>query len=1090
MKTFGEVKMFESPLIIPTYEVYPPDKNPLFLEKRVYQGSSGKVYPLPVTEKISDDKVDKSYHAITLENDYLKVIILPELGGRIQRALDKTNNYDFVYYNHVIKPALVGLAGPWISGGIEFNWPQHHRPSTFSPVDYTLISNEDGSKTVWVSEIDKMYGTKGMAGFTLYPNKAYIQITGQVFNRTDMPQTFLWWANPAVPVNDHTFSVFPPDVHAVMDHGKRAVSSFPIATGEYYKFDYSEGIDISRYKNISVPTSYMAYHSDFDFVGNYDESSNSGLLHVADHHINAGKKQWTWGNSDFGQAWDRNLTDEDGPYIELMTGVFTDNQPDFTWLKPYEEKSFTQYFMPYKGVGSVKNATINALVNLELGDNKACITVYTTSTFEDACILLYLNNKIIFEHRETLTPMQSLKLTTALSESSLIGMHLVVQDSKGTILVEYTPTKKELQPIPAPADPLLAPSQLHSTEELYLAATHLEQYRHATFEPSDYYLEGLKRDPSDMRLNNGYGLLQYRRGNFKEAHELFCQSVKKNEWKNPNPYYGEAYFNLGLSLLKLNQPDKAYDAFFKATWSGETQSAAFYQLACLDFKKKSYTACLESINKSISKNQSNMKSRHLKAALLRILAKDNLAFLNESLALDPLDTGLLYELSQTTHNLSSWKETMRDSLNNYLELSLDYIQMGLYDDALIILSNCLISSPLIAYYTAYIYTLLGDIQKVITYCEQGELASPDYCFPNKLSEIIILENVITLYPKASFAHYYLGNLLYDKKQYEKAISHWETSLARGSSFSIVPRNLSLAYFNKRNDSAKALKMIEKAFKLQPSDARLLLELDQLTAKLGYSNEVRLERLEKFMSITIQRDDLYVEYITLLNNTGQFEKAFACIMNRKFHAWEGGEGKISRQYVYNLIERAKLLLSTTKPTQAIELLAQSLSYPLNLGEGKLPNTQDNITHYYLGAAYDMLGNSQEAQKYYQLASIGMQHPESMMYYNDQPADTILYQGFAHDKLGNLSKAKSCYHRLISYGEQHLFDEVTYDYFAVSLPDTMIYEDNISLRNEIYCHYLIALGHLGLGNHVLAKKHFTKVLELSPSHQGAIRHIGLL
>ena len=257
------VQVWEEQVIIPTYPAAAPEKSPLFLENRAYQGSSGRVYPLPVTEKISDEKEDVAYHAIYLENEYLKVMILPEIGGRIQRAYDKTNGYDFVYYNHVIKPALVGLTGPWISGGIEFNWPQHHRPSTYSPADYFYQEHEDGSATVYVSEIDKMYGTKGMGAFTLYPGKSYIEIKGQLYNRTDMPQTFLWWANPAVPVNQHTYSVFPPDVHAVMDHGKRAVSTFPIATGEYYKYDYSEGIDISCYRNIKVPTSYMAAGSTF-----------------------------------------------------------------------------------------------------------------------------------------------------------------------------------------------------------------------------------------------------------------------------------------------------------------------------------------------------------------------------------------------------------------------------------------------------------------------------------------------------------------------------------------------------------------------------------------------------------------------------------------------------------------------------------------------------------------------------------------------------------------------------------------------------------------------------------------------------------
>lgn len=343
-----EARVWEEEVVIPTYEVGKPDKNPMFLEKRVYQGSSGKIYPYPTTQKISREKTDHVWKAVYLENQYIRVMILPELGGRIQRAYDKTNNYDFVYYNEVIKPALVGLCGPWISGGIEFNWPQHHRPTTFSPVDYALRDNGDGSKSVLVNDVDRMYGTKEITTFTVYPDRAYLEVRGQLYNRTPFPQTFLWWANPAVSVNDSTQSVFPPDVHSVYDHGKRAVSHFPIATGVYYKHDYSEGVDISRYRNIPVPTSYMAAKSEYDFVGGYDYGKEAGLLHVADHHISPGKKQWTWGCGDFGKAWDRQLTDSDGPYIELMTGMYCDNQPDFSWLKPYEEKVFLQYFMPYK----------------------------------------------------------------------------------------------------------------------------------------------------------------------------------------------------------------------------------------------------------------------------------------------------------------------------------------------------------------------------------------------------------------------------------------------------------------------------------------------------------------------------------------------------------------------------------------------------------------------------------------------------------------------------------------------------------------------------------------------------------------------
>ena len=184
-----EVLVTVAPVMIPTYPIGAANRNPMFLEKRVYQGSSGAVYPHPVIESVGDEKRDQTYTGIWLENRYLRILLLPELGGRVQMAFNKVNGHHFVYYNQVIKPALVGLTGPWISGGIEFNWPQHHRPSTFEPVDSTIEEHADGSKTVWLSEVERMFRTKGMAGFRLYPDRAYLEIHVQLYNRTPFPQT-------------------------------------------------------------------------------------------------------------------------------------------------------------------------------------------------------------------------------------------------------------------------------------------------------------------------------------------------------------------------------------------------------------------------------------------------------------------------------------------------------------------------------------------------------------------------------------------------------------------------------------------------------------------------------------------------------------------------------------------------------------------------------------------------------------------------------------------------------------------------------------------------------------------------------------
>jgi hypothetical protein len=179
-----------------------------------------------VIDTLTGERELRDYHAVWMENDFIRIMLLPELGGRIHRAYDKVKQRDFVYYNEVVKPALVGLLGPWISGGIEFNWPQHHRPTTFMPVDFTIQQGQDGTQTVWMGEAEPMRGLQVMTGFTLYPDRALIEITGKVFNGNATPRHFLWWANPAVKGGDAHQSVFPPDVTAVFDHGKRDVSAF------------------------------------------------------------------------------------------------------------------------------------------------------------------------------------------------------------------------------------------------------------------------------------------------------------------------------------------------------------------------------------------------------------------------------------------------------------------------------------------------------------------------------------------------------------------------------------------------------------------------------------------------------------------------------------------------------------------------------------------------------------------------------------------------------------------------------------------------------------------------------------------------
>ena len=397
----GAVKAWSEAVVIPTYLPMAADRNPMYLENRVYQGSSGCVYPLPMVDRISDEKVMHRCEAVHSENEFVRLMILPEIGGRIHVGMDKTNGYDFFYRQNVIKPALVGLAGPWISGGVEFNWPQHHRPSTFMPTEVEIEEGADGSVTVWCSEHEPMNRMKGMHGVCLRPGSAVVELKVRLYNRTALVQTFLWWANVAARVHEWYQSFFTGDVRYLADHAKRAMSAYPRCAGKYYGVDYGrrgrEGVpaeempaafvppageygadDLSWYANIPVPTSYMAMGSRADFFGGYDHRARAGVVHVASHHISPGKKQWTWGNQEFGYAWDRNLTESDGPYIELMAGVYTDNQPDFSFLHPGETRTWSQYWYPVREIGPAVEANVEGALSVVLREGRLRVGVAVT----------------------------------------------------------------------------------------------------------------------------------------------------------------------------------------------------------------------------------------------------------------------------------------------------------------------------------------------------------------------------------------------------------------------------------------------------------------------------------------------------------------------------------------------------------------------------------------------------------------------------------------------------------------------------------------------------------------------------------------
>ncbi|MDQ6682314.1 MAG: DUF5107 domain-containing protein [Chloroflexota bacterium] len=1104
------VRAWSQPVVIPTYLPGPPDRNPMFLEKRVYQGSSGRVYPNAFTERVSDERTDRRWQAIHIENRHLKLMILPEIGGRIHVAQDRSNGYDFVYRQHVIKPALVGLLGPWISGGVEFNWPQHHRPSTFMPVDWAIEAGDDGSRTVWLSEHEPMNRMKGMVGIRLRPESALVELEVRLANRTPFVQTFLWWANIGARVHDRYQAFFPPDVRYVADHARRATSGFPIARGMYYGVDYGSrreaDADLTWYRNIPVPTSYMAIGSDEDFFGGYDHAAEAGFVHVADHRISPGKKLWTWGDHEFGHAWNRNLTDDDGPYIELMAGVYTDNQPDFSFLAPYETRVFQHSLWPFQRVGPLERATVEAGVSLRVADGRARVGVCVSRRFEGATIQLAGPAGDLLERTVDLAPerpfIEDLILPARVAGHDL---ELSVSSSEGRVLVAYRPAppgKDAPMPVAAAAPP--PPQEVATIEELYLTGLHLEQYRHATRAAEPYWREALLRDPLDARANTALGAWHLGRGEFQAAESCFRTAISRLVARNANPLDGTALYQLGLALQFQERLDEADDAFAKATWNQAWQAAAWYRRAQLAGRRGEWAAALSCIEHALEANGTHAAASNLRASVLRRLGRpgEAAAVARARLLVDPLDAWASEELrlagddgrdgptaarqaESPPHPITERSQPFPrpDDAQIRLDVAHDMAAAGLWREAIGVLGQLLGESDSGAAGERIVHQTLGWLHE-----RAGNAAAADRhfriatrapggtTFPSRLEEIAVLHAAERAAPSDGRAAFDLGNLLYDRRRYDAAIAAWERARRRDPGFATVRRNLGIAEFNVRRRPHRARSHYLAAFRADPGDPRLLYELDQLLKRLNEPPARRLTRLEANRQIVEQRDDLVLEQVRILNQLGRPEDALRRLMDRRFHPWEGGEGLVPEQYVRARLALARANLRTGRPDEAVRQLEAARSYPPNLGEGRHMLAPETEVLFELGVALDSAGDRARAEAAWRSTVAGR--------LDGGPTEDSFFRALAHRCLGDAAAAQDLLRNLLRDARRQARRPAQVDYFATSLPRLLLFDEDLDRRNEIESTYLVGLALLGLGRRRAARAALRSVLTLDVNHQGAI------
>ncbi|WP_417359576.1 DUF5107 domain-containing protein [Galbibacter sp.] len=1055
----AQVKIYQGTETIPTYKMGADETSPVFYTGRAVQGAEGRVYPYPSQTNLGSALVDTEYEMVYLENEYIKIKVLPAFGGRLFSAIDKTNGHELFHTNSVIKPDLIGTLGAWVSGGIEWCFPHHHRTTTMLPSDYRMVKNDDGSATIWIGETEKTMDMRGVVGVTLRPERSYIEVDYRINNTSSSTQNFLFWANVAITANDDFRTFWPPSNTIGVYHNNTSFTEWPISQQNYIGIDYTKGVDLTWWKNHPNPVSIFMWDAKQGFIGGYDYAQNAGTVHVGNPIKNPTSKLWQFGPGLQGQNARRKLTDDGKAYVELMTGTFSNNQPDYSWILPNSVKDAKNYWYPVRDLEIVKNSNKKAAITLQMrNDSTVFYGFNTTGAFKNAQFILRNENQVLVKKRIDIAPDNPFT-TTYKGKSKLdeYKLHLELMDNNGNVLISYAPVKSQKPELPKTQEKVKKPQELESVEDLYLTGRFVQQFKRAGMNPDDYYLAALEKSPNDYRVNIALGIRRVNQTKYKEALSYFQTAADKLQIKYYQPKEGELYYYMGIAQKELGLNEKAYENFGRATWYYQWLSSASFQLAQLESQNGNYEKALDFIEAAYSTNTQDGRISVLYSALLRKLGNPEkaTALIDALLAYDPLNFNALYEKSILEGNptLLGWHKNMQDVENNYLEVATHYMNAGLLEEGIALLSELKKpKNPLISYYRSWFYTNSKDADMADKMLKVAEKASLDYVFPYRRETEKVLQQVLERHPNDTKANYLLGNLLYDKRPNE-AMAHWQKAAEFNSSFAMVWRNLAFGAFHLQKDADQAIAYMTKAIALDHSYPLWYAELSQYYEASEQDYKNMLSILDENLDVVKQDIAAVKTYVQLLNLTGQYDKAISFLETHHFRTWEGGRQTYWSHVNANTL-KALELIKDKRYKAAIDHLNQALVYPENLEVGKPMHDEKNaMIYYFIGMAYQYLGNSKQATSFFK-QSVSSDNGPGM-------ADLLYFQGRALEELGQSDKAKQLYEKLIAKGKELRRGDS--DNISVGVQATQASKKTLS-----YSFYLEALGHRGLNHSKQARE----------------------
>ncbi len=843
----GDVLFKENSIVLPTYAPGGYDKTPLFYTGRVYQGAQGRVYPYPMQDVLHDEKFDETYKYLTLENDWLQMGLLPEHGGHLLNFTDKATGFETFYRQHVIKPALIGMLGAWISGGVEWNFPHHHRATTAMPIDWRFTANKDGTKTIWIGETELRHRLKWTIGLSLLPDRAVLRADNVFMNRQPWIESMIYWANVSVHCGDDYQILFPPSMHLGFDHHKNYWTSFPIGPRKEevellpsqrskYANDISGTMDLSWWKNFTIESrSIFGFDPDNSFMAGYDHKKQCGTAHISNRHITVGKKFFLWGNFPEAHVWDKVLTDNDGPYLELMVGCWSDNQPDYSWIAPYETRKVEQFWFPVKGIGGIKNVTIDGAVNVDrLADDKMLVGFHSTRVLKDCTITLFKDREAVFTEKGVAIDPNTPWCKTVAAEKGVADQRYTasIADASGKVFLSYTPVPPQGDvELPPKVENPKEPKKYTSAELAYEVGLRLDQFQNGLIDPEPYYKRALEIDPDYSKANLAMGVRLAKNGSYAEAKPYLERAVARATQNHTRALDAAPEYYLALVERYLGNLKRAEDLFWRCTWRLTHKKESYVELARIVALRGDWAEALARIDDALALGQDEAKLWTMKGIFLRKIGNSRVEHvervektcLEKAIKCDPLEYWAVVERD----GFAAAEKNRGLKAQQLLECISDYWGIGCYDEVIALCDAALAKAAMekpyategalplkdtIAACDSYRNALFGYFKGAaqlklesggvvsggvksggVEELVSGGVNSPtpnspthklaafaaanamptDYCFPNRLEEEEVLKIAATAAPELANTWYYLGCCEWNHDRKDAGLADWK-----------------------------------------------------------------------------------------------------------------------------------------------------------------------------------------------------------------------------------------------------------------------------------------------------------------------------